>query len=552
MQGEYIDKVVLLDLNYYDVVAGSEKTLHLSTVEYTTSENDVPKLTPYNSVITGGISLSKNIDVEKRQASLTWGTINITNSDGWMDTIIRNSSGSYNIFKNRTVNVYLGDASWEKLDFKLIAVLIIDDIDIRDVDSVTLRFKDYLQKLNQPIKVNPTDNSPRTLADLYSDRHSGTVIASSNIRYEDRETPLPICFGECFNVNPVNVDFIYADDTVTGNYYMINDGPIDSIIAVRDSGVTLPPSAYQVIAADGVIKILGNIYGTLTCDVRGNKFADCIKVNTINDQIEELTGQTLYLDDPVNISLNLMSHYGIIQNRLGLQDFDSAAIVSLYEKPFYSVPGAGVVKIGYYGDTSNNIINIVNDLLGSVSCQLTFNNENKLRVVQLVPPELQIDPSVSTITIGDILLKGVSIKDLSAPETQVERLGYAKNYTASSDLAFMVPGATREILEKEYAEVSSTIQVDSNYNLPKKKSTPTTCYLIRERDAVEEADRRASILARRNMVLSLNMTPKAYNLELGDKVTLQYYRFNLDNVDGIIVSKEQDITKNSYTISILI
>lgn len=556
---EYSIKCLLVEVSYFDTSSLAEKTLYLSNIEYVTNPTDTPANLPYLPVLSGGFDFSGALSFgDSISTTFNWGTVKAYNENGEFDELIHASSGFNYIFKNRRIKLFLGDTSWPREDFYQIFHGIVDDISVETSTDVSLvfRFKDRLQLLNQPVNINTSTNAVRNLGELYKDYHSGTSIPEINSRYQEKDTPLPVCYGECYNVTPVNVDWIVADDTLSGNWYMVHDGPIEGILAVRDNGITLNPSQYTINLASGTFSILTQTYGAVTCDVQGAKFANK-KTFTTTSPYTITTGSAtpVYTSDMLNLILNIATKNGIIQNRLADSDFDVESIANYILSTDYSNgAGANLVEVCYYGVSSDNIIDIFNQWAASLSSKVFFNTYGKLDIVMFkLPEDIAGDPAL-TIGLSMIREKSLKVKDLMAPETTSVRLGYAINFSVANELAFMVSSPEKVSLQAQYLEAIVSISGTNTpyYNIPSTPSEVQGTLLIEEVRAYEEATRRAKLASRRSMLIELETTPESYALALGDKVRLQYYRFGLEDVLGVVVGKADNIQLNTYKLTILV
>ena len=95
-------------------IAGSETTLYLSSRNYITAAADTPASTAYQACIAGGVSTRESLNLDG-SPSMSWGDIEIGNADGsrdaWLDYV----------WANRAVNVYVGDPTWPRADFRLVS-----------------------------------------------------------------------------------------------------------------------------------------------------------------------------------------------------------------------------------------------------------------------------------------------------------------------------------------------------------------------------------------------------------------------------------------------
>lgn len=225
------------------LAGGGTATRYLSNKTYVTGASDVPAHTPYSARITGGIKFTKSLSLDG-QASLSFGDIELINTDGSMDSWL----GDF--WVNRPITFYLGDPSWPRADFRVAFAGVTTGIDTRKRDRINIKLSDMLQRLNNPVtevKVGGTGAQAEAL--------------------------LPLCFGECHNITPMLVD-------ASVNEYQVHQGAIEGIIEVRDNGV---PVAFSQTPATGKFRLSANPAGTVTCSVQGALLPNATRLTTVMD-----------------------------------------------------------------------------------------------------------------------------------------------------------------------------------------------------------------------------------------------------------------------------
>lgn len=179
---------VLVEATIYDVVANTEIVVYLSNIGYITEDS----LTSYTPIIKGGVSFTESLNIDGG-ASISFGDISISNYNGdyddWLDV------DKY-IWSNRPIQVYVGDPMWVCADlasihtkFELVFDGLISDIDTKDRESLDLKVRDKLERLNSPITEN-------TLGPY------GTWSGGQS----NTEAIKPLVFGEVFNIEPLLID----------------------------------------------------------------------------------------------------------------------------------------------------------------------------------------------------------------------------------------------------------------------------------------------------------------------------------------------------------
>ena len=248
-------------------VPGTGQNMYLSNKPFISIGTDTPASKNYTPCIIGGVSFSESLSLNG-SINISYGDIEIDNTGGVRDTWL-----TY-IWANKSVNIYIGDVTWPKDDFRIIFSGIINDISSRSLSSLNLIITDKLQRLNNPI----------------SEELMPTINTTNDVL-------IPLTFGEVFNVSP-----ILTDNTINTLEYQVHNGPIEDIIEVRDNGV---PVSVTKDVAQGTFTLNQSSYGQITCSVQGHK--DTTYYNNIADIIHEIVtkfgpANTRFTDYDIDLS----------------------------------------------------------------------------------------------------------------------------------------------------------------------------------------------------------------------------------------------------------
>lgn len=215
------------------LVDGTVRTIRLSTTIY--------RHLDYDAAIVGGVSISEKIDYEGHTPPLSYGDIQIDNTDGSRDNWLNW------VWSNRPISVFLGDAEWQKDQFLPVFSGVVDDIDSPSRHRLALKIRDSLQRLNTPV----------TEAKL-----GGTT--------DNQDKLLPITLGAVFNVEPLLID-------PAQHRYQLHDGRLSKIIEVRDNGA---PVSFTPDLASGTFSLNRRPFGTITADAvhEKSRVADLIRL----------------------------------------------------------------------------------------------------------------------------------------------------------------------------------------------------------------------------------------------------------------------------------
>lgn len=288
-------------------VAGVETTRFLSNKNYGT----------YQPVVAGGVTFSESLSLDGT-VSLSSGSIEFSNTNGEIDSWL------VDIWKNRTVKIYIGDVFWPESDFYLIFDgVIAEQPSAEDRTKVVLTLSDKLQRLNTTL----------------SDVKLGGIGTN-------KDKLLPYLFGECFNISPLLVD-------LATHKYQIHNGQIERIIEVRDNGV---PVGFTADLTTGTFTLLQQPVGTITCDAQG----DC--------------PGGVYVNDPIGIIKRLAKGFGPVATRF--VDAEFAA----------SFPASTAV-IGEYLTDKTNLLELCNKITSSIGARVAMTRTGLLYIVLLQLPQ---------------------------------------------------------------------------------------------------------------------------------------------------------------------
>jgi len=502
--------------------SGSDITRYLSTFGYTTSPTDSPSNITYDSLLMGGIRFTERMDI-MGSGSLAVGDIELNNLSGELDPWIND------VWANRKVKAFVGDAKWSRDKFIQIFEGIVVDIDSRNPNTISLKIRDKMQALNTPI-------TELNYSDIYPYPGSSNLTAHydpSDVNSITPDLALPMTFGEVHNVTPVLID--------PGNLvYIVNYGSISGIIEVRDNGIPLTyPTAYSIDVAKGTIKMNYQPMGVLTVSLQG----------------ENATG---YKDTCASLIKRLATGFGkVVPNpttgtpttRTGtvvpgsIPPIGAPVItpsperfvdgVDIDTSNFSTFEAANAQPMGVYIPSKENLLTVIQGLAKSIGAALCPTRGGKLRLLKLESP-----PTGTPFVIEPHMYKLDSLQITNRTSvTGSIKLGYNKNWTVEQNLLTNIPPEHR----KMFAESISTIGVFDTTTLDKYKLTglPQTeeTYLITQRDASIEANRRLALWKTPHTIFKIVGLSPLFDLQLGDTISITNPRFGLESGKlGTVVS----------------
>lgn len=442
-------------------VNGSNVTRYLSSKNYT--DNVAGRI--YDPIIAAeSIQLVERMSVDG-QPSMSFGDIELYNLDGALDSWLRD------IWVNKNITILIGDVRWLRADFTTIFSGTIDDIDSRSANTINIKVRDKLQKLNTPIS---------------EVRLGGASVNKNEL--------IPLSFGECFNVKPL------LSNPATLEYRVhqggISSNTIEGAIEVRDNGVPVGFSYVESLVKTR-FTLTAQPFGQVTASIQGIKDSSTW-INTVSKIIQKI-----------------VTTYGG-ENKLVSGDLDTSQLATF--------DTANPQPVGLYVESRENTLSVCNQLAASVGAQLVMSRLGKLQL-------LKIDlPAAGTfdITTDDIIQNSLSITN-KFPVQAALKLNYCKNWSVQTGLLTGIPEEHKKMYASEWASVTvEDTTVKADYALDAEPQ-PVDTLLLKESDAIAEATRLLNIYKNPVVVVSFDGFPQLVELVLGQAVTVTYPRFGLDS-----------------------
>jgi hypothetical protein len=482
-------------------ISGTETNLYLSNIQYVTGASDSPSNTTYLPLLKTAVNFTENLSLNGA-GSLSYGDISIDNTNGEYDNWLKAA------WQGRAISIYIGDPKFVRADFTKIFSGIVADVNSSDKDTINLQLRDIMQKLNTPI----TD---KVLGNYYQ----GSIVSTAVYDNPNKEQVKPLVFGEVFNITPLLID-------PTTLEFMVNDGPIESIIEVRDNGVPLIiSSGYTVDLVKGTFKLLKNPAGAITCSVQGDKNP------TYNNTVS-------------NIIKRIIKSFGNPSIAGTITDAD----IDLTN--FNTFQTNHPQAVGIYISAKDNLISVCQELAASVGAQLVASRSGLLRLLKVTIPV------AGTETITDDYIIQNSLAVSQKPEIMAtSKLGFCKNWTVQDNLLTGIPSAHKDLMSGEWLSKTYTnTTAQALYKLDALPEQKNTLMLTDASGQVTaEATRLVNLWSTPRYVYRFIATSKFLQLQLGDMVTVKHKRFGLTSgVYAQIISIEIDWDIGFITLEVLI
>lgn len=456
------------------------------------------------------------------QVAITWGQMELINSEGDFDAYINRFSIDGQPFVLR-----LG-ASNNLNDFAIVTRGTVVDWHVAE-DILTVETRDSSYLLEVPAQPN-----------IYAG--TGGIEGGEDLKGKRR----PRGFGRVRNASPV---FVMPEELL----YQINDGEMQSINAVYvrgealtladdypdvasllaasqgsfGSGADIEAGSFATCLAEGYFRLGGTADGQVTVDFYGDK-TDGVYVETTAGIVRRVLSAAPKFFDPDHV----------------------------YEPSFARVDAEQPAPIGYYLDSSrdSHVADVVADLLGGVGGWGGYRpriNRFEIGIFRLAEGEV---PAFSYDKPDLIEIERIPLPDGLSPPPRRFRVAWGRNWTKqTSDLAGDVtqnlPDRVAFLAEDYRLAEASDGQIEIDH--PRAQDPdPVLAWFDAESDAKDEADRLLAMFGQ--TVLSayrFKLKAQPFLHELNQVVRLTYPRWDLTEGRSLrIVEISEDTDDNFVTL----
>lgn len=484
-------------------IGGVETTKYLSTHPVTVEGVD------YIALIKNNISINETLSLEY-SASISFGDIELVNSAGELDTWL-----DY-VWKNRSLKIYFGGLPLPGTtlnlanDFELVFDGVCEDIDSKSRQTLNLKIRDKLEKLNTPVS-----------EELIGNYFQGALVSEAVTVNQNRNLLKPRVYGEVHNISPVLTDPTQLE-------FMVSSGPVEQIVEVLDNGVpvsfvTVQQSGTPVLPP-GSFRLVAPLQGTCTASVQGI-------ARTIN--VAGSTFTSAYSPTVSNTILNLLKFSG---KELDYSEIDATSFAAL-----------GGEACGLYLNSRTNVLAACQQLAKSAGLTLAVTRTGKVKLVKLAVP------ASATIVLqdSDIVLNSMRIAN-KVSVTGAVKLGYAKNYTVLTGLVTGIPEEHKDLFAKEYLEtLAEDAAVIAKYGLDSEPVLEGT-QLVNRQQAETVAQAKLDLFKIPRVVYAVTATSKYLSLELGSSVQLVSSRYGLNTgKPGIVIATKPNWLSGKIELEVL-
>lgn len=451
-------------LKPYDVAGASALTLYYSDSGFVTGPSDTPANQFFDPRLVEPITFSRTMFSSGRVGGFSrpgYGNLILSNGDGELDDFAGYA------WDSREVEVRVGEFGAGFSNF----------FTIFKGESKTIEFDD--ETVEVVLRDNQEDFEIEFPPNVYTD-----VSLSDNILGK----PIPLCFGEVRNIEPVLIDS-------TNRVYQVNDGEINAVSAVYEGGVALTLTTdYTVDLTNGKITLVAAPTGIITADIQG--YVD--------------SGST-YLTSAADIAREIVTTFGGLADP---GDLDTASLTALNT--------ANNSTVGIYVEKSTTILKVLDELANSVGAFYGFNRAGKFEMARL---ELASGTADADFDLTNII--EVQRQSSATPNHRV-RVGYDKNYKvmSESDFGSSVTTAQRDYLVRDMLfESDNTASIRTIY--PNSEELVIEALFAASSAASTEATRLLALYGSQRDFYKIRVKTQPYTLKLNDVVQIAFDRYNL-------------------------
>lgn len=450
-----LDRCYLLEVDYLQYAEPG--TLRRSTHPFRTLGTDTPAWCPYPDTILRLPEFDRDMSEVFSGAS----RVAIGEMELYLDEQLQELIDTA-VFSGRDVRMYVGDPSWPLEQFGQILVGQVEQLDAISYDTAKLSFADRAVIFSKPIQTEMIESGPNA------------------------GNPVPLCFGQCFNVSPVLID-------AATKLYRVHDSAVQDITAVRENGQPIP---FTKNNAAGTFTLTNNAQGRVTADVRG----------------AVVDGEYLTTAD------QLMHH---IVARIAGQDVPIGNELPDYE-------------LGIYISSETNIADVLDEISTSVGAGWFFDRLN--RFVKVHVDGVNYGNAADVLTLDDIEDDSLLPVRRMAPARSVS-LGYARNWTPQADgLAGVIRENNPELATRYEQRESTAVTTDPDLEIihPDSVSLTVSTLIVHWNEAMLEAQRRLINAGIQRTVFELKAFAAPFAMALGQTVRVHYPKYFKGGLDAVI------------------
>ena len=471
----------------------------------------------YEPLLRSDFGITNQVSPLEFGSNITFSDIELRNNNGELDSWLSL------IWVNKSIRIYVGDASWTDLtnDFRNVFTGTIGNLDAKDRNTLNLTIRSPFDLLNAAITGTTLGN------------YNYSTLTPSYVN-PNKDVLRPLVFGEVFNITPL---LVYPGLLE----YMVHDGAVEQIIEVRDNGVpvtfyTTAQGADPAIQNAGCFRLAKTPTGVITCDVQGMKESRVLTTGATS---------STYVNTAPNIIATIITKYG-----------KSPGQITIDWTSFNTIDASYPTYVGIYVTDRFNIFALCDEIARQATLSLVAARDGK---ITLIAPRVSPGGTPIAVTDSSMLLNSLQIS-YKTDIVAAFRTGYAKNWTIQNNLTTGIYQAHKDWYAKEATETAvSDTTVATTYNLELETPLDTT-YLVDDTQVGTAINLKLTSSKAPHTVYKMTLkadymhpeTGSALGLFVNTPVTLTSTRFNLSSTPGVVVSTTPNWFNRTIDVEVLV
>jgi hypothetical protein len=456
---------VLLELQGYDPVSDSVKTLYLSTCGFVSRPTDTPASLGFTERL-----LLAPVFQQDGSGRMGYGEVKISaaGTDWWRWDFALRPATLYYGFKNQAFS-----------EFDAVRGLVVESAGAIFETPIVMRLglTTKLALLQKPFYPYP-------------------VLADGR--------NYPAYLGACRNVRPELVD----GNTLT---YTVAPLAIGGFLAIYDMGLELTPGTeYTADAATGAFTLATPPAGAVTCDINGIIFPD---ISFAGFGLEGV---------PIDNVATMLYALAVYSGYLGESDFNAGNLIGAYttwpQKMCLGLPSGG---------EETTISELIGPVLDSLELGVRVNRSGQLELYQNAAPTGDAGMQIATYGPDDIIQNSLRLVN-TVPPLKSLRLGYNRNFSPldRESVSPLLSESAKDLLLQEY-EYQAGQNAITDY-LAAEDAAVTTA-LTSEPEAYSETLRRLAARLAPVPIFEFIAIRNARQVQIGDEIELSAPGFGFEN-----------------------
>lgn len=536
-----------VDIDSYDQGDGGLTTSRYATAEFVSQPDDTPANTLFEGRLGGSFSIQRKLPTTNGffggVIKPSFSELEIDNVDGGANSLLDRAIDGRVVTLRAGKSERIASNAWlRRMDQAGVILRARSSQWTGDGTRIRIPLRDITEQLNKPAQVQS---------------YAGDGGPEGNEALAGRTKPLLL--GRGYNIQPTLINEGL-------NIYQVSVGPIESIDAIRDSGLTLSGAVsaigggydelasfspeqggYTVSLSSGMVRLGSPPAGVVTCDAKGVildrviTFSDLWEGSEYWDDGTQWTSTSIgpgYVETTAGIVRYLL----VKALRWGRNVIDDGSFTLMDSRQ--SAP------VGYFISSGSNktVGQAIEDIFTGVGAYLIPTRLGKVEIGILEAPTGTAPLSLTETEVTRIERLPLAYE---VPPYRWD-LGYERNNRVMTDSEFVaaVTLVDRQIYSLESRTASAEKGFLKTRHLTSSPEAVETVFALKE-GATKEAKRRLELYSTDRILLRVEVPIVGIYNQIGREVKLSHRAFGLAQGRNFrIVESDEDIGRNRATVTL--